>query len=30
LLMSGDPDERFEFGIDVIVRGLESFARPVR
>jgi AcrR family transcriptional regulator len=27
-LFSGGPDERFEFGMDVIVRGLESYAQP--
>jgi AcrR family transcriptional regulator len=26
LLFSGDPDDRFEFGIDLIIRGLESLA----
>jgi len=29
VLMGGDPDERFEFGLDVIVRGIETFARPI-
>jgi AcrR family transcriptional regulator len=28
LLFAGDADERFEFGIDVIVRGLETLAAP--
>ena len=27
-LFDGDPDERFEFGIDVIVRGIGTYARP--
>jgi AcrR family transcriptional regulator len=27
LLFSGDADERFEFGMDVIVRGVETFAK---
>ena len=29
LMGGGDPDERFEFGLDVIVRGIETFARPI-
>jgi AcrR family transcriptional regulator len=28
LLFGGDPEERFEFGLDLIVRGLESYAGP--
>jgi AcrR family transcriptional regulator len=28
LLFGGDQDERFEFGLDLIVRGLETYARP--
>ena len=28
LLFGGDQDERFEFGLDVIVRGVQTFARP--
>jgi AcrR family transcriptional regulator len=27
-LFAGDPDERFEFGIDLIVRGIGTYARP--
>jgi hypothetical protein len=27
-LFAGDPDERFEFGLDVIVRGIGTYARP--
>ncbi len=27
LLFSGDADERFEFGIDVIVRGVATFTK---
>jgi hypothetical protein len=27
-LFSGGPDERFELGLDVILRGLASYARP--
>ena len=27
-IFGGDPDDRFEFGIDVIVRGIGTFARP--
>lgn len=27
ILFAGDNDERFEFGLDIIVRGLQSFAR---
>ena len=26
LLFRGDPEERFEFGLDPIIRGLESYA----
>jgi hypothetical protein len=28
LLFGGDPDDRFEFGIDLLIRGLESLATP--
>ena len=28
LLFGGDPDDRFEFGLDVMVRGLETFRAP--
>jgi AcrR family transcriptional regulator len=28
LLFAGDPDDRFEFGIDLLIRGLESLATP--
>jgi hypothetical protein len=27
-LFSGGPEERFELGLDVILRGLASYARP--
>ncbi len=27
LLLGGDPEARFEFGLDVIVRGVETYAR---
>jgi hypothetical protein len=27
ILFSGDPEQRFEFGLDVIIRGIETFAR---
>lgn len=27
-LFAGDPDERFEFGIDLIVRGISTYATP--
>jgi hypothetical protein len=27
-LFSGGPEERFEFGLDIVVRGLETYARP--
>ncbi len=27
-IFGGDPDDRFEFGIDVIVRGIGTYARP--
>ena len=27
LLFGGDPDERFAFGVDLIIRGIESYAR---
>jgi hypothetical protein len=27
-LFAGGPDDRFEFGIDVIVRGLSTYAQP--
>jgi hypothetical protein len=27
-LFSGGPDERFELGLDVILRGLASYAKP--
>ena len=30
VLFEGDPDERFEFGLDVIVRGLASLAAEPR
>ncbi|HEX6476307.1 MAG TPA: TetR/AcrR family transcriptional regulator [Acidimicrobiales bacterium] len=30
LLMGGGRDERFEYGLDIIVRGLESFVPPAR
>jgi tetracycline repressor-like protein len=26
-LFSGGPDERFEFGLDLIIRGIETYAR---
>jgi hypothetical protein len=29
-LFEGGPDERFEFGLDVIVRGLESLGASSR
>jgi AcrR family transcriptional regulator len=28
LLFAGDPDDRFEFGIDLLIRGLEGLATP--
>lgn len=28
LLMGGDLEDRFEFGLDIIVRGVETYARP--
>ena len=27
-LFDGDPDERFEFGMDVILRGIGTYAQP--
>src|SRR5947208_1943550 len=27
-LFGGDPDERFEFGLDILVRGIGTYARP--
>ena len=27
-LFGGDADERFEFGMDIIVKGIEAYARP--
>jgi hypothetical protein len=27
-LFGGGPDERYEFGVDLIIRGLETYARP--
>jgi AcrR family transcriptional regulator len=28
LIFGGTPDERFEFGLELVIRGLESYARP--
>lgn len=28
-LFAGGPDERFEFGLELIVRGVETYARPI-
>ena len=29
-LFAGGPDERFEFGLDLILRGLATYAKPIR
>jgi len=30
LLFGGGPEERFEFGLDIMVRGVQTYARPER